>query len=212
MNHFHKSKVTTFVQIKTNLELEQPLELSPNHLIYVKDNKNPISASSVKLGDKLLTVEGEKEVLEINMITRDGLYNPLTMDGTIIVDGVAASVYTTPTGKTHVDISGVWSTIMESVSFHDALHMMAAPYRQICTAVSLDLCNLHRKKSAASTFAESFYFSFWLNQNDFVKFIIASLYVLLFGTLVNLTSLKVCILLANTCVFSKMTKVKKASA
>merc|ERR1711862_82145 len=115
-------------------------------------------------------------------------------------------------GKTHVDINGVWSKIMDSVSFHDALHMIAAPYRQFCTAVSLDLCNLHEKKSAASSFVESFFFSFWLNQNDFVKFIIASLYVLLFGTLVNLTYLKVWVLLANTCVLSKMTKVKKAAA
>jgi len=209
MNHYHKSKEVTFVQIKTNLQSEQPLELSPNHLLYVEDNTNPVPASSVEVGDKVWTVEGGKEVLEINMITREGLYNPLTMDGTIIVDGIAASVYTTPTGKTHVDIDGVWSTMTKSLSFHDALHMVTAPYRQFCTSVSLDLCNMHEKKAAASSFMESFFFPFWSKQNDFVKFIIALSYVLVFGTLANLSCFKVWILLANACVFSKMTMAHK---
>jgi len=212
MNHYHKSKEVTFVQIKTKLESEQPLELSPNHLLYVEDNTNPVPASSVKVGDKVWTVKGGKEVLEINMITREGLYNPLTMDGTIIVDGIAASVYTTPTGKTHVEIDGVWSTMMKSLSFHDALHMVTAPYRQFCTSVSLDLCNLHDKKAAASSFMESFFFPFWSNQNDFMKFIIAASYVLVFGTLANLTYFKVWMLLANACVFSNMMMANKKAA
>jgi hypothetical protein len=212
MNHYHKSKETIFVQIKTNLESEQPLELSPNHLLYVVDSTNPVPASTVGVGDKVWTIEGGKEVLEINMITRYGLYNPLTMDGTIVVDGIAASAYTTPTGKTHLEIDGVWSKMTKSLSFHDALHMVSAPYRQFCNTVSLDLCNLHEKESAASSFMKSFFFSFWSNQNSFVKFIIASSYVLVFGTLANLTYFKIWILLANACAFfiipSKMTMAK----
>jgi len=212
MNHYHKSKETIFVQIRTNLESEQPLELSPNHLLYVADSINPVPASTVEVGDKVWTIEGGKEVLEINMITRDGLYNPLTMDGTIVVDGIVASAYTTPTGKTHLEIDGVWSKMMKSLSFHDALHMVSAPYRQFCNTVSLDLCNMHEKESAASSFMKSFFFPFWSNQNSFVKFIIASSYVLVFGTLANLTYFKVWILLVNACAFfvipSKMTMAK----
>lgn len=215
MNHYHTSRETTFVQIKTNLESEQPLELSPNHLLYVTDKTKPVPASTVEVGDKVWTVEGGKEVLEVNMITRGGLYNPLTMDGTIVVDGIAASAYTTPSGKAHLEIEGVWSNMMNSLSFHDALHMVSAPYRQFCTVVSIDLCNLHEKESAASSFMKTF-FSFFSEQNNFVKFVVASSYVLVFGTLANLTYFKVWVLLANACAFftmlSKTTRIKKATA
>ena len=128
MNHYHTSKETTFIQIKTNQELEKPLELTPKHLLYLADNTNPVPASTVEVEDKVWTLEERKEVLEVNMITRGGLYNPLTMDGTIVVDGIAASVYTTPSGKAHLQMEGVWSTMMNSLSFHDALHMVSAPY------------------------------------------------------------------------------------
>jgi len=215
MNHYHTSKETTFVQIKTNLELEQPLELSPKHLLYLVDNTNPVPASTIEVGDNVWTLKGRKEVLEVNMITRGGLYNPLTTDGTIVVDGVAASVYTTPSGKAHLQMEGVWSKMTNSLSFHDALHMISAPYRQYCTMVSIDLCNLHEKESAASSFMKTFFFSFFSNQNGFVKFIVASSYVLVFGTLANLTYFKVWFLLANAFAFftilSKMTRTKKAA-
>lgn len=215
MNHYHTSKETTFVQIKTNLELEQPLELSPKHLLYLVDNTNPVPASTIKVGDNVWTLKGRKEVLEVNMITRGGLYNPLTVDGTIVVNGIAASVYTTPSGKAHLQMEGVWSKMMNSLSFHDALHMISAPYRQYCTMVSIDLCNLHEKESAASSFMKTFFFSFFSNQNGFVKFIVASSYVLVFGTLANLTYFKVWFLLANAFAFftilSKTTRTKKAA-
>jgi len=215
MNHYHTSKKTVFVQIKTDLELEQPLELTHNHLLYVADNINPVPASAVQVGDIVQTLEGGKEVLEINRITRDGFYNPLTMDGTIIVDGIIASAYTTMTGKSHVEIDGVWSTMMRSLSFHDALHMVSAPYRKLCTMVSLDLCNVHEEESVASAFMKSFFFSFWSNQNDCIKFIITLSYALVFGTLVNLTYFKVWCFLASVSAFlitpSKMTRFKKAA-
>lgn len=60
---------------------------------------NPVYAKRVRVNDTLLTVTGggnrlqAERVVDVRHTTRDGLYAPLTVDGTVVVDDVVASCY-----------------------------------------------------------------------------------------------------------------------
>jgi len=67
--------------------------LTPNHYLYV-NNKLAV-AEVVKSGDKLKTATGEAdEVAGVSRVWAEGLYNPHTMHGDIVVDGIQTSTYT----------------------------------------------------------------------------------------------------------------------
>ena len=67
------------------------------------NNYHPVPASTIVVGDILWTVYGEKKVVEINQISSYGLYNPLTTNGTIVVNnGIITSTYTSPNGKSNI--------------------------------------------------------------------------------------------------------------
>ena len=98
------------------------LILSPQHLIFRKENsRRPISAvfaSEIKLGNLLYTSNGSaseyKAVTRISMVTEIGVYAPLTMQGTLLVDGILVSCYAT------------WPS-------HDVAHLAMAPLRAAYT-------------------------------------------------------------------------------
>ena len=80
MNHYHAMKETRFIQITTDLEEEQPLELTPDHMLFVNRKDDPVPASIVKVGDKVLLVQkGLTDVVGIKTVVQNGFYNPLTM-------------------------------------------------------------------------------------------------------------------------------------
>merc|ERR1719230_797254 len=84
--------MTEFVQLHTNTSII-PLEMTDQHLIFLDGKKNPVRADSVKVGD-VLQAEGKNAVVEkIELVTRTGIYNPLTSSGTIQVNGIIASNY-----------------------------------------------------------------------------------------------------------------------
>jgi preprotein translocase subunit YajC len=135
IDHFHHTKPTEYLQIHTALD-EAPLELTSRHMIFMDNKKsNPVPASHVKVGDFVQTLSGPVKVTKIRTITRKGLYNPLTTDGTIVVDGIIASTYSTFSGTEYVEIDG-----MKLMSQHAFLHLAVTPYRDICMGVSLKLC------------------------------------------------------------------------
>merc|ERR1712048_623315 len=120
---------------------------------------------SLKVGDKVKSVQkGVADIVEINKVVRHGLHNPLTMDSTIVVDGIVASTFITPTGGTHIQIAD-----KSLLSYHDALKMAAAPYRNFCVGVSLDMCDAHEELSGVSKMLISL-FLFWSKQIDFIKY------------------------------------------
>ena len=109
-------------------------------------------------GDKVFTLRGEAEIVQINNITRNGLYNPLTSDGTIIVEEIVASTYTTPVaGRQYLEINhdlyNLAMTMMRNekmLSYHDAVHMISTPYRQVCSIArlsSINLYNIHNEEN-----------------------------------------------------------------
>jgi hypothetical protein len=91
-----------------------PLTLSPGHFIYIVEegaaaseveNGTPkmkaIPARDIRIGDIVQTGDGDgatspllTKVVRINSVRGKGLYNPHTLDGDIIVDGILTTVYT----------------------------------------------------------------------------------------------------------------------
>lgn len=81
---------TKFVKITTaNAELQ----LTQNHFLYV--NGELQTASEVKAGDVVVLADGTKSpVTAVDSAWGPGLYNPHTLNGDIVVDGVKTSTYT----------------------------------------------------------------------------------------------------------------------
>lgn len=70
------------------------LELTDGHYLYV--NNVLMAAKSVVVGDILTLGNGEATaVRKLSRVFRAGLYNPQTISGNIVVDGVITSTYTT---------------------------------------------------------------------------------------------------------------------
>ncbi|KAJ8902211.1 hypothetical protein NDN08_006619 [Rhodosorus marinus] len=75
---------------------KESLRLTPEHYIPVGVNGLVlVAAKSLEVGD--LVTLGDQTTIRISSINRtkaNGLYNPETLDGTIVVDGILASTYT----------------------------------------------------------------------------------------------------------------------
>lgn len=90
----HKSAAarSTFIDMKTSSG--EALQLSEGHYVYANDVLMP--ASSVRVGDTLSLGNGRVATVEsVGFSFKAGLYNPQTYLGTIIVNNIQASVYTT---------------------------------------------------------------------------------------------------------------------
>ena len=79
-----------FVAITT--ESGENIMLTHDHYIYV--NGSLAVAGSVAVGDIVITKDGEAVVKSVATERAKGLYNPITMDGNIVVNGIKTSSYT----------------------------------------------------------------------------------------------------------------------
>lgn len=117
--HRDDSAEADFFSIETNRTMK-PLEMTGNHLLFV--NHTAIPAKQVQVGDLL----GNAVVTAVGMVKRKGVYSPATFAGSILVNGVLASTYTSQ---------------LDSVSFnqHTAVHVVLSYHRLICW-YHLDYC------------------------------------------------------------------------
>ena len=87
-----------FLKISTN---STSIGLTPTHLIFrtsVADGSlESVFANQIEEGDKLVSLRGskttEEEVVAVEEIGERGYWAPLTMEGTLLVDGLLASCY-----------------------------------------------------------------------------------------------------------------------
>ena len=69
------------------------LAITPNHYLYV--NGELREARYVSAGDSLTLASGKQDkVLSVGRVKKDGIFNPHTLQGDIVVDGVLTSTYT----------------------------------------------------------------------------------------------------------------------
>jgi hypothetical protein len=109
------------------------LEMTGSHLL-CKEGK-PVRADSIRVGDFL----SSGQVTNISTVTKQGLYMPLTSDGTLVVDGCLVSCY--------VSIQDQAPEVVKTAYFyvgneHNLLHWWLAPYRVFClSSISGNLCH-----------------------------------------------------------------------
>jgi len=124
------SRVYSFSHLDHNLEgdylqihakgLDMPVEISPEHMVFVRGTA--IRASEVQVGDMF----GENTVVKIVPVKRRGAYAPVTESGGLVVSGVLASSYVAL-----LDYS--------LVNQHIAAHAVMAPHRLVCS-FRFELC------------------------------------------------------------------------
>ena len=90
--HHVPRRYAKFVQLHTSAD-KSPLELTGEHLVFVKGKNNPVRADSIKVGDLLQAQDDNAVVQKISIVEKIGIYNPLTSSGTIQVNGITASTY-----------------------------------------------------------------------------------------------------------------------
>eukprot|EP00545_Synedropsis_sp_CCMP1620_P013103 CAMPEP_0119029662 /NCGR_PEP_ID=MMETSP1176-20130426/40634_1 /TAXON_ID=265551 /ORGANISM="Synedropsis recta cf, Strain CCMP1620" /LENGTH=1229 /DNA_ID=CAMNT_0006986013 /DNA_START=177 /DNA_END=3866 /DNA_ORIENTATION=+ len=94
------------VQIATEGN-RKALELSKNHMVVIEGGRN-VPASSIKIGDKLVSSSGELVAVKtVRTVIRQGAYAPFTASGSIIVNDVVASNYIAFQGSEYLKVSGV---------------------------------------------------------------------------------------------------------
>jgi hypothetical protein len=136
--HWDDSTSTTYLQIYSVDDISTPqLELSGNHLLFVKESNYPVRADMLQPGStKILRVQsdGTNEAVPISHIQehiiRNGAYLPLTPDGTIIVNNVSASTYVSIHRDAPATITAFQTLFL--VSEQRLFHWWLSPYRLIC--------------------------------------------------------------------------------
>ncbi|PXF40816.1 Desert hedgehog protein A [Gracilariopsis chorda] len=89
--HNQKETLRSFVQIET--ESHRKLALTAGHMLYA--NGILKAAMHVKTDDHLRVVDGTDRVVRVSKVVKKGLFNPQTMHGDIVVNGLVTSTYTT---------------------------------------------------------------------------------------------------------------------
>jgi hypothetical protein len=104
--------------------------MTAEHLLFVAGSSSPVRADAVKVGDVL---QGEQPavVKKIAKVARKGIYAPLTLGGTVVVDGVVASSYVALNDKSEESF----------MSHHNMAHIGLSPYRLVCSGISAKLCS-----------------------------------------------------------------------
>lgn len=93
--HRHATVRSSFIKLTT--VDGAVITLSPTHYIHVGHHGRLVPAANVRLGDELLLASTRRvsPVVQKEVVRAQGLYNPQTVDGDIVVDNVISSTYTT---------------------------------------------------------------------------------------------------------------------
>lgn len=111
---------STFVNLHTSDG--HVLSLTPGHFLYVNGKLMP--AKNVVRGDSLQTADGTSTTVDkVYTAVGEGLYNPQTTHGDIIVNGLRTSTYTTAVQPS-------------------SAHSLLAPFRAMYNALGLATCAL----------------------------------------------------------------------
>lgn len=91
----HKMASGTFDFLRLTTSAGSALTVTPGHYLWV--NGEMKAAKAVVVGDALESVAAAADVMvtAVTRVSATGLYNPQTLDGNIVVDGIRASTFTT---------------------------------------------------------------------------------------------------------------------
>jgi Hint module len=152
--HRDPNEKATFLKIHS--DNGQPLELTHEHLVFLADKKNPVRAKSVKVGDVLKSATGNGKtatIKKIETVEKEGIYAPLTMGGSLVVNGVLASSYIAVQDTSKIEntsqstLSDEYMILQGSkvqiplISHHQFVDMAISPYRLVCRTVGSKFCD-----------------------------------------------------------------------
>ena len=128
---YNENIKTEFMRISTEVT-EKPLEVTPRHMVFKASSKLPVPAFTIQVGDIVKTVNGPSMVTGVKKILRFGVSNPLTLSGSIVVDGVVASSHSEEPGFEGVDTGWIYIRGYKIVHWNVFMHTFLAPHRIIC--------------------------------------------------------------------------------
>jgi hypothetical protein len=122
-----------FLQIHTKSDNRDPLELTKEHLVFIKGKDNPVRAD-IQVGDVLQMAKKDEEakVTAIYKVAREGLYAPLVPSGTLVVSGIKASSYVS-LQEDAIEYVQYPNGISTGLSQHDFMHLAIIPFRMVCS-------------------------------------------------------------------------------
>lgn len=140
----HQIRTVQSWMIRLYLETNQTLDASPAHYVYVLQRKRwqetssaeplqIVRADDVRVGDRLLNVNRNAvHVAHVELVLANGLYNPQTTCGDLIVNGLLVTTYTGAVGSpiTGHALMTAWRAVdrmMPSVGFVDWTRCSLAP-------------------------------------------------------------------------------------
>jgi Leucine-rich repeat (LRR) protein len=123
--HNNPTRPAEFLQIWTKDNQHSALEITGDHLVVQSGYTNPVRADSIRVGDQLQSLEGPSAVVRIEKVSKLGVYAPLNNEGTLVVNGIAASSYVSLRTGSNV-MTGL------SISYHGLIHIAVAPFRLFC--------------------------------------------------------------------------------
>lgn len=89
----HKTSDRSYSFVKVTTCCGTTLSLTKGHYLYV--NGQLAAAKSIRVGDSVMTETGVATIIDVATVNGLGLYNPQTITGDIMVNGIKASTYTT---------------------------------------------------------------------------------------------------------------------
>lgn len=111
----HRDALARTRQVHIKLADGKSITLSAGH--YLPINGKLSAARDVTIGDKLAVDNDVVDVVHVNMQMANGLYNPHTAAGTIVVDGITCSTYTeaVPANTAHAILSPIRAAFLLGV-------------------------------------------------------------------------------------------------
>lgn len=179
--HYNPVRTAEFRQVHTK---DSVIEMTAEHLVFLKDQAHPVRADSVRVGDELLGHEGNTQTItDIRTIQRRGLYTPFTPDGTIVVDGIVASSYVSlQAGNSFLEMKG---GLQLPLSMHDYIHMGMSPMRMVCLGVYPHYCHSLNEEGIPPYVALSIDVTNWVNeQHGLVQALLLAAFLLVYVPLV----------------------------
>jgi hypothetical protein len=73
-----------------------------------------------------------KKVTVVRKISRKGLANPLTLSGSIVIDGVVSSIHSEESGFEGSDAGWIYLSDIKISHWHTLMHFTHAPHRIMC--------------------------------------------------------------------------------
>jgi len=137
--HRNVNRTAQFLQIHVT-GLEQPLEMSKEHMVLIRSTKNlQVSqpASLLKVGDELVTaLEAVAVVTKVEVVTSKGMFAPFTTSGFIMVNNVVSSSYVALQESAVLVVGGLATPF----SMQWMAHAFNAPHRMVCQYISWNFC------------------------------------------------------------------------